>query len=129
MPFIAVIRLIDKINEKSIKKGLDKNEFSIFVPTLINFDLIDEYVEKILEFRKEKNKDKYLINFKKEFHESKNNPVKKINNLYDYGDNIIRYFRLTKYFKVSMYSTGNHWNINLEPSRKVEIQQLLDMYN
>ena len=41
----------------------------------------------------------------------------------------MRYFRLTRYFKVSMDPLGYYWNIDLEPSRKVEIEQLLDMYS
>ena len=129
MPFIGVMHLIYKLNQKTVKRGLDKTEFSIFVPTLINFNQLDEYVERILEFRKEKNKDRYILNFAKEFYETKKVPVKKINNLFDYGDNIMRYFRLTRYFKVSMDPLGYYWNIDIEPSRKVEIEQLLDMYS
>jgi len=59
MPFVAVMHLIDKLNRKSTKRGLDKTEFSIFVPTLISFDRINDHVERILEFRKEKNKKIY----------------------------------------------------------------------
>lgn len=129
MPFVASMHLIQRLNKKSTKKGLDKTEFSIFVPTLINANQIDEYVEKILEFRKEKQKDKYVSNFAKEFYEIKKVPEKKINNLSDYGDNIMRYFRLTRYFKVKMDSVGYHWNIDLEPTRMVEIGQILDMYD
>jgi len=129
MPFIGVMRLIYELNQKSEKRGLDKTEFSIFVPTLINFSQIDEYVEEILKFRKERNKDRYTLNFAKKFYETKKVPDKKINNLFDYGDNIMRYFRLTRYFKISMDPLGYYWNVDIEPSRKVEIEQLLDMYS
>ncbi|GAB6283278.1 MAG: hypothetical protein STSR0008_20380 [Ignavibacterium sp.] len=129
MPFVGVMQLIHKTNKKSTKRGLDKTEFSIFIPTLINYNQIDEYVERILEFRKEKNKDRYILNFAKEFYEAKKVPDKKINNLFDYGDNIMKYFRLTRYFKVSMDPLGYYWNIDIEPSRKVEVEQLLDMYS
>jgi hypothetical protein len=129
MPFIGVMHLIYKLNKKSVKRGLDKTEFSIFVPTLINFNQIDEYVEKILEFRKNEDKDSYIRNFVRKFYGSEEVPDRKINNLFDYGDNIMRYFRLTRYFKVSMDPLGYNWNIDLEPSRKVEIEQLLDMYS
>jgi hypothetical protein len=128
MPFIGVMHLIHKLNKKSEKKGLDKIEFSIFVPTLISFDLIDEYVRRILDFRKTKNKDRYIIKFVEDFYQTKV-PIKKINNLFDYGDNIMRYFRLTRYFKVSMDPLGYYWTVDLESSRKVEIEQLLDMYS
>jgi len=128
MPFIAVMALIEKINQKSNKKGLTQIEFNIFVPTLIRFDQVDEYVESILEYRRAKNKDKYIDNFAKMFYGATTIPPKKIKNLFDYGDNIMRYFRLTRYFKVSMDSLGYNWSIDLEPSRKVEIQQLLNKY-
>ncbi len=129
MPFIAVMHLIEKINEKSQKNGLDRTEFSIFVPTLINYKRIDEQVEKIIAFREARNKNKYIREFAKDFYEIENVPDEKINNLFDYGDNIMRYFRLTRYFKVSMDLFGSHWNIDLEPLRKDEIKQLLDMYS
>lgn len=129
MPFVATMHLIERLNNKSTKKGLDKTEFSIFVPTLINANQIDVYIEKILEFRKQKQKDKYTANFAKEFYEAKTVPEEKINNLFDYGDNIMRYFRLTRYFKITMDPLGYYWNVDLESSRKVEIEQLLDVYN
>lgn len=129
IPFIGVMQLIYKLNKKSVKRGLDKTEFSIFIPALINYNQIDEYVERILEFRKEKNKDRYILNFAREFYETEKVPDKKINNLYDYGDNIMRYFRLTRYFKVSMDPLGYYWNVDIEPSREVEIEQLLNMYS
>ena len=129
MPFIGVMHLIHRLNKNSEKRGLEKTEFGIFVPTLISFNQIDEYVKNILEFRKEKNKDKYVLNFVGEFYETKNVSEKKINNLFDYGDNIMRYFRLTRYFKVSTDPLGYYWNIDIEPSRKVEIEQLLNMYS
>ena len=129
MPFISVMQLIHKLNRKSDKRGLDKTEFSIFIPTLINYKQIDEYIVKILEFRKDKKKDEYIHNFVGEFYKTEKGLDKKINNLFDYGDNIMRYFRLTRYFKVSMDPLGSRWNIDIEPSREVEIEQLLDMYN
>ncbi len=128
MPLITVMKLIKKINGEAEKKGLDKNEFNLFVPTLIKFDQVDEYVQRILEFRKAKNKDEYINDFAKMFYQITTIPANKINNLFDYGDNIMRYFRLTRYFKVSMDPLGSNWIIDLEPSRKVEIEQLLDMY-
>ena len=128
MPLITVMKLIKKINGEAEKKGLDKNEFNLFVPTLIKFDQVDEYVQRILEFRKAKNKDEYINDFVKMFYQTTTIPANKINNLFDYGDNIMRYFRLTRYFKVSMDPLGSNWIIDLEPSRKVEIEQLLDMY-
>lgn len=65
MPFIAVMALIEKINQKSNKKGLTQIEFNIFVPTLIRFDQVDEYVESILEYRRAKTKINILTTLRK----------------------------------------------------------------
>ncbi|HNW24004.1 MAG TPA: AlwI family type II restriction endonuclease [Candidatus Cloacimonas sp.] len=128
MPLIAVMKLIKNINGKAEKKGINRKEFNLLVPTLINYKQIDEYTSRILELRKAKNKDDYIQHFVNKFYGTTTIPAKKMNNLFDYGDNILRYFRLTRYFKVSMGPLGNNWIIDLEPSRKVEIEQLLDMY-
>jgi hypothetical protein len=128
-PFIATLHLIHQLNNKSDKKGLSKNEFCIFISTLINVNKIDVYVEKILEFREEQDKNSYIYNFLKEFYEIESVPDKKINNLYDYGDNIMRCFRMTKYFKIEIDPLGYYWKVDLEPSRMEEIKQLLNLYN
>lgn len=128
-PFISMLHLINNLNKKSDKKGLSKTEFSIFVPTLINANFIANYIDEILNFRKAKDKDKFILSFLKKFYKTKELTQKQINNLFDYGDNTIRYFRLTKYFKVIVDALGSFVNIDLEPLRLVEIQQLLNTYN
>ncbi len=45
-----------------------------------------------------------------------------LNNLKDYGDNAIRYFRFTKY----IYIRGGGYYIDLEPRRSIEINDLLN---
>ncbi|HOJ25321.1 MAG TPA: AlwI family type II restriction endonuclease [Bacteroidales bacterium] len=130
MPFIAIIKLLKKINERSENNGLTRHEFCIFIPTLKNYDQIDEYVDNILNYRKSKNKKIFIENFVKKFYQIDNIEDKKINNLYDYGDNIMRYFRLTKYFKLSISNPlGTNWTIDIEKSRIEEINQLLLMYD
>jgi hypothetical protein len=129
MPFVATMHLVSRVNNKSTKRGLDSREFSVFVPTLTNVNRIDEHVESLLRFREQKDKDKYISDFAEEFYQLEDLPETKINNLFDYGDNTMRYFRLTRYFRVSMDPLGYHWTIDLEPSRRVEIEQLLHMYD
>jgi len=129
MPFVATLRLIYNLNKKTNNRGLEKTEFGVFVPTLIDINQLDLHIEKILQFRNEKNKEKFIHHFAKEFYEIKKIPEKKLHNLFDYGDNIMRYFRLTRYFKVTMDPLGYYWRVDLEPSRIVEIEQLLKMYN
>jgi hypothetical protein len=128
VPFIGVLHLLYRLNRKSDKSGLDRTEFSLFIPTLINFREIDKQVEYIVKYRRDKDKKGFIRKFAEEFYGCEV-PDKKINNLYDYGDNIMRYFRLTRYFKFSSDSLGRYWNIDLEPTRKVEIEQLLEMYS
>ena len=129
MPYIATLHLIYQLDSTSDKKGLSKNEFSIFIPTLINVNQINEYTKKILEFREEKDKDSFIGSFLKGFYELDSVPEIKINHLYDYGDNIMRYFRLTRYFKVETDPLGYRWRINIEPSRLEEVKQLLVLYD
>lgn len=129
-PLIATMHLIHKVNsESSVKDGLSQEEFSVFVPSLINYNLIDEYVEKILKYRASKNKEKFILNFAREFYQTENPNEKQLKNFYEYGDNIMRYFRLTKYFKVTTDKFGGNWRVNLEPIRQTEINQLLKIYS
>lgn len=141
-PFIGILHLIRKVNEKSLalgekNKGISKAEFSLFGPLLVNFNDVDSYAEKIIALRKKLNgKDKqeqkvifdqFKITFTKEFLQSDNSKEinKLLKNLKDYGDNAIRYFRLTRY----IYIRGGGFYVDLEPRRSVEINALLDFDN
>ena len=124
MPFVATLHLLYRLNQRSSPSGLNKKEFSIFVPTLINAEQIDQQIEKIIDFRKTRNKESYISDFASQFYQVTHVPQKAINNLFDYGDNTIRYFRLTKYFKVLADPTGMHWHVDLESSRIVEIRTI-----
>jgi len=137
-PFIGVLHLIQKVNEKALKnkekaKGISKQEFSLFCPTLVDYEQINSYADKIISLRKKlkgKNKqeqkelfDKYKASFVKDFlnTDDSNEINRLINNLKDYGDNAIRYFRLTRY----IYIRGGGFYVDLEPRRSVEINNLL----
>jgi len=48
-----------------------------------------------------------------------------LNNLKDYGDNAIRYFRLTRYLHIR----GGGFYVDLEPRRSIEIERLLSTDN
>ena len=124
-PFIAVLHLLNII------KKLNSDEFSIFCPTLVHFKNIDKYSKSILKLRSLKSnseKDVFVKNFLKEFYESEELTRLQIDNLFDYGDNAMRYFRLTKYFRVTKQPLGR-WIIELEPARTKEIEQLLSLYD
>jgi hypothetical protein len=55
--------------------------------------------------------DKFVIDFAKEFYQTKKPTEKQISNFYEYGDNIMRYFRLTKYFRVATDKFGGDWRM------------------
>lgn len=131
-PFIAILHLMYRLNNLCKRGGLTKEEFSLFVPTLINYNNIDEQVERILHYRKFKNKEDKRVftnNYLKKFYGTDDVSIKKMKNLLDYGDNTIRYLRLTKYFQVKTDILGSHWWIELEPSRMTEIEQILRLYD
>ena len=131
-PFIATLRLIKELNEKSGVKGLSRDEFCLFIPTLINAEHIHEQIKNILAYRKIRgkgNKRRFIVKFAEEFYETSDIPEKKIKNLFDYGDNTMRYLRLTRYFRVETDPLGYHWRIELESSRMAEIEQLLSIYD
>ena len=132
VPFIATLRLIRDLNKKSRVKGLSRGEFSLFIPTLINAEHIEEQINNILAYRKiigKENKRKFIVKFAEEFYGTSDIPEKKINNLFDYGDNTMRYFRLTRYFRIESDPLGYNWRIDLESSRIAEIEQLLSIYD
>ena len=138
-PFIGALHLINIVNQKEIlrgtkSKGISKNEFSLFVPTLVHYQDIEEYAEKIIDLRTRlsgKNKqdqrivfENYKEDFASEFLNSSNQDdvSSLLSNLQDYGDNAIRYFRLTRYIHIR----GGGFYVDLEARRSVEIKSLLN---
>jgi len=124
-PFIAVLHLINKT------KKLSREEFSIFCPTLIHFKDISKYAKYVVQLRSIKSKsekDRFINTFLKESYGTKSISRIRIANLFDYGDNTMRYFRLTRYFRVTKQPLGR-WVIELEPARMKEIEQLLALYD
>ena len=139
VPFVAMLKLISKVNEIETSRGkspvgLSKREFSLFVPSLVKYTDIENYANKIIELRdlqKNKNKqerkeirDNFRLNFAINFLNTreKNKIDKLLTNLKDYGDNAIRYFRLTKFIRIR----GNGFYVDLEPSRHTEIEALFE---
>ena len=137
-PFIGTLHLINVVNQKAIAigeepKGISKQEFSLFVPTLVDYKKIEKHADEIIKLRiilkginRQEQKgifEKYRKQFIRDFLDSKNaKEIKKLsNNLKDYGDNAIRYFRLTRY----LYIRGGGFYVDLEQRRQVEIKNLL----
>ena len=141
-PFVGALHLIKIVNKKELAcgnktKGISKKEFSVFVPTLLHYQDIKQHADKIIclriKLKGETKKDQKEIfdtckkQFASEFLKTKDKD--KINNLLsnlqDYGDNAIRYFRLTRYINIR----GGGFYIDLEPRRTIEIDSLLNFDN
>jgi len=136
-PFIATLKLISMVNKEWSRLGyepvgISKKEFSLFIPTLIDYKNIKMYAMKIIELRlnlkktkddKKKYFEDYAEAFIREFLGSKDSKLinATLKNVAEYTDNIIRYFRLTRY----IYIRGNGFFIDLEPRREIEITSLL----
>ncbi len=142
-PFIGTLHLIDEVNKKWMKLGNDpigisKDEFSLFAPTLIDFKRIKKQAEKLIGYRvalrsqtDEKSRRKFRKKFRNDFAKSFLGTSKAselanlLNNLKDYGDNAIRYFRLTRYLHIR----GGGFYVDLEPRRSIELDKLLSTDN
>jgi len=139
VPFVATLKLISEVNKLEIErgekpKGISKREFSLFVPSLIKYTDIENYARKIIDLRDlQKNKtkqerkeirDNYRYQFAIGFlgTSEKEKTDRFLTNLHDYGDNAIRYFRLTKFIRIR----GNGFYIDLEPNRHTEIEALFE---
>jgi len=137
-PFIGALHLINAVNQKTIdngeeSKGISKQEFSLFAPTLVNYQDIEKYATEIIKLRaslKGRNRleqkrifDQYKKQFAIQFLSTRSNKkiTKLLKNLKDYGDNAIRYFRMTRY----IYIRGGGFYIDLEQRRQIEINNLL----
>lgn len=144
VPFITAMHVINKVNKEwnnlgHKPVGISKEEFSLFLTTLLDYRDIDDRVSKILEFRKKKRSldrnaaqqyvERRFVETAIDIFNLNQNETKKIetkvNNLYDYGDSAIRYFRQTKLF----YYRGNGRYVDLAPTRRVEINRLLENFS
>lgn len=138
-PFIGTLHLINAVNKKEVAlgnkpKGISKKEFALFAPTLVHYQNINTHAERIITLREElqgKTKqeqreifDRHKKQFASEFLDTDNQEEIDglLNNLQDYGDNAIRYFRLTRYIHIR----GGGFYVDLEERRSVEIESLLD---
>ncbi len=133
-PFVGTLHLINAVNEKEITrgkrpKGISKQEFSIFAPTLVHYKDIDKYAEEIISLRQKHQEvnDDYRAGFASRFLNTNDQSMinKLLKNIRDYGDNAIRYFRLTGY----IYIHGGDFYVDLEPRRSIEIASLLAQDN
>lgn len=116
-PFVGALRLIDEVNRICRKRGmksrgLSRLEFDIFALTLIDWKKIGETAEEIVNFRQAGKAKRDEAERLRSGFESKH--------LRDYGDNALRYFRMTKYIRLRGWGT----HVDLEPMRRNELRSL-----
>lgn len=139
IPFVLALKLISRVNEIEKERGdnavgLQKREFALFATTLTNYDDIENHANMVVELRDlQKNhdkqerkeiRDKYRLDFARNYLGTTDEAVtnKFLKNLNDYGDNAIRYFRLTNFIRIR----GGGFYADLEPSRSTEINALFE---
>lgn len=138
-PFVGILHLIRRVNEieESLDRnprGISKREFSLFAPTLVHHQDIERHAQRIVDLRRElsvlsgQDRETRFRSRERVFAEDflqSNNPSRinsLLNNLKDYGDNAIRYFRLTSYIRIR----GGGFHVDLEERRAAEINALLE---
>lgn len=139
VPFVGTLKLISEVNKLEVKRGnksvgISKREFCLFVPPLVKYADIGVYANKIIEFRdlqKSKTEQERKVirgNYRKNFAinflgTSEQTKIETfLANLQDYGDNTIRYFRLTKFIRIR----GSGFYVDLENNRHTEIEALFE---
>ncbi|MGL5955808.1 MAG: AlwI family type II restriction endonuclease [Brevinema sp.] len=140
-PFIALLHVINLVNQKELArqnkaKGISRNEFQLFIPSLIDYNNIEQTATNIIDYRDELAQESDKIGFfnkvltkiaQEVFSDElkKDGDLdKKIRNLKDYTDSAIRYFRTTGL----IYYRGNGYYIDIAPTRIQEVKRLLDTY-
>jgi hypothetical protein len=138
-PFVGTLALITKVNElwSSAGKdpvGLSRDEFNFYVPTLIDYKYIDEFAERIIKSRNlirgsqgAADKQKATISSLESHLSSLPHSTEAVtdtdkNNLGDYGDNAIRYFRNTGFIEFR----GSGRFVDIASASKAQVQLLVD---
>jgi hypothetical protein len=136
-PFVGTLSLITKVNEKwkalgKTPVGISKFEYQLFVPALSKAEQIEEYSERIIHFRKEKEKRTGIdkTSFAKEFAKTRVHEIfgigkdveTALNDLKDYTDSSIRYFRVSGLLALR----GGDTHIDIAIDKEVEVKSILE---
>lgn len=137
-PFIGTLALISQVNrlwnnEGENPVGISREEFDVFIPTLIDFRKISETAENLIALRKKvRSKKSAAERLAAENHGFSSHlsqfvaggTVTQIhrNNLRDFGDNVIRYFRQTGF--IEFRGAGRY--IDISPANSPQVAMLVD---
>lgn len=138
-PFIGTLTLISKVNElwretADDEVGLSREEFNIYIPTLIDFSFIDEFAKRVVAGRLaskkaigaaaklEAQKDAVSQHLNNLPHGDSGFTDIDLNNLRDYGDNAIRYFRNTGF--IEFRGAGRY--VDVSSTARAQVKLLVD---
>jgi len=129
VPFISFLKFLSEANKLNYKKkGLTQREFGLFVTSIKKYNDIEEQVSNLIEFRETVDKTLYIQKFARKFYNVKSPSETEVNNFGEYGDNLMRVYRMTKLFSVIRPTMLADWRIDFDPSRIGEIHQLLKSF-
>ena len=141
-PFVGSLALISRVNELWRKAGnqpvgISREEFEIFGPTLIDYNFIDTFAQKVIDLRisvrsKKSAADKlaiaeqHVLQHLKSCLGSGTVTQTHRNNLRDFGDNAIRYFRQTGF--IEYRGAGKYIDIATVVELQVEMLLQKELY-
>lgn len=133
IPMLGCLALLAILEEEYGIDAVHKDEFCLFVPTLIDASRVQEYAQRIAEFRNSTTQERKLLrlDWVRQFYKQENLSESSLQykNLYEYGDNAMRYFRFTRYLQVISDPLRGDWQMRVEPSRKTEVKMLLAAFS
>ncbi|MCC6405080.1 MAG: AlwI family type II restriction endonuclease [Candidatus Yanofskybacteria bacterium] len=136
-PFVGTLKLISLVNKKWAERGktpvgLSKLEFQLFAPALIKEDQIEDYANRIIAFRTEKEsksgKDKtdfineYSIARAQEIFGAGKKIETALGDLKDYTDSSLRYFRVSGLIALR----GGDTHIDIAKDKEVEVRAIIE---
>ena len=142
-PFIGMLALIHKVNSLWLEKtgdevGISKEEFNIYGPTLIDYEYIETYAERIVAGRLKSKSAQGAADKLAALNEATVNHLRNLpngspnfteidlNNLRDFGDNAIRYFRQTRF--IEFRGAGRYVDIGITAKAQVELLLEQELY-
>ncbi|MBP9697940.1 MAG: AlwI family type II restriction endonuclease [Candidatus Moranbacteria bacterium] len=135
-PFVGTLSLISKVNERwgalrNKPVGLSKLEYQLFVPALVHVDQVNDYAERIVNFRTEKeartgvDKTNFIKQFSvtrvREIYGEDKSSEKALSDLRDYTDSSVRYFRVSGLLALR----GGDTHIDIAKDKEVEVVSIL----
>lgn len=136
-PFVGTLKLISLVNEKwaglgNKPVGLSKIEYQLFVPALTKAEQIEDYAERIVDFRtkKEAKAGREKTEFVKEFSATRAREIfgpnkdvdTALSDLKDYTDSSIRYFRISGLIALR----GGDTHIDIAKDKEVEAKSIVE---